>query len=83
MEIKKLKVPCLVIQGTTDIQVKVKDALLLANANKRVSLKIIEGMNHILKNTPLEQKENLKSYNRPDLPVNAELIREIVNFVKL
>ena len=83
VEIKKLKVPCLVIQGTTDIQVKVKDALLLANANKRVSLKIIEGMNHILKNTPLEQKENLKSYNRPDLPVNAELIREIVNFVKL
>ena len=66
---------------TTDIQVNVEDAYLLANANDRAELRIIEGMNHILKNSSMSRIENLSSYNKPDLPINEELIGEIVTFL--
>ena len=66
---------------TTDIQVNVEDAYLLANANDRAELRIIEGMNHILKNSSMSRIENLSYYNKPDLPINEELIGEIVTFL--
>ena len=78
-----MRIPSLIIQGTTDIQVKVEDAYQLASSSKEDNLKIIEGMNHILKNTALELKENIRSYNQPNLPINQELTKEIVEFVKL
>ena len=40
-------------------------------------------MNHILKNTKLDKKENFKSYNQPDLPINKELINELAYFINL
>ena len=52
-EIAKLRVPCLLLQGGTDIQVGVSDAEALHAANKACSLKIIAGMNHIMKTVPL------------------------------
>jgi len=52
-----------------------------ANANDRAELKIIEGMNHILKNSSMSRIENLSSYNKPDLPINEELKGEIVSFL--
>jgi len=54
---------------------------LLANANDRAELRIIEGMNHILKNSSMSRIENLSSYNKPDLPINEEIIGEIVTFL--
>ena len=81
IEINKLKIESLIIQGTTDIQVSVEDAYLLANANDRAELRIIEGMNHILKNSSMSRIENLSSYNKPDLPINEEIIGEIVTFL--
>ena len=81
IEINKLKIESLIIQGTTDIQVNVEDAYLLANANDRAELRIIEGMNHILKNSSMSRIENLSSYNKPDLPINEEIIGEIVTFL--
>jgi uncharacterized protein len=48
-ELAKLNKPILIIQGTTDLQVGVDDAEKLANANERAELRIIEEMNHILK----------------------------------
>ncbi len=47
-EIKKLKIPVLIIQGTTDIQVTVDEAKLLSAAKPDSKLMIIENMNHIL-----------------------------------
>jgi pimeloyl-ACP methyl ester carboxylesterase len=76
-EIAKLKIPVLVIQGTTDIQIPVDDA-------KRLSAKpvVIEGMNHVLKDVAADNDAQTKSYSDPALPVNAKLIAEIVKFVK-
>ena len=81
-EFAKLDKPCLVIQGTTDIQVKTIDAEFLAKANSKAKLVIIEGMNHILKPSLPNRIENIKTYSNPDLSLHEELIPSIVSFVR-
>ncbi len=81
IEIKKLTIPILLINGTKDIQVPATDAELLHVANPKSELKIIENMNHIFKEITVD-KDNLKSYNNPKLPVIPELINSITKFVK-
>lgn len=81
IEITKLKADSLIIQGTNDLQVSVEDARILANSSDRAELRIVVGMNHILKNTSQYEKENISSYNQPEMPINKELISEIVKFI--
>jgi pimeloyl-ACP methyl ester carboxylesterase len=83
-EIKKLKIPSLIIQGDKDIQVSVKDAdLLAAAAGNKASEKIIVNMNHVLKNIETaDQTEQLKIYSNPNLPINTEMVKEIVKFIQ-
>jgi pimeloyl-ACP methyl ester carboxylesterase len=80
-EIKKLKIPVLIIQGTTDIQVSTHDAELLKKAKPDATLLEIEGMNHILKAAPADRAANMATYNQPDLPLKKELTDAIVQFV--
>lgn len=82
-EIKKLQIPILVIQGDKDIQVAVKNAELLTKASNNATLKIIPNMNHVLKTIETtDQKEQLKNYSDPNLPINPEIVKEIVAFIK-
>lgn len=81
-EIGKLSVPVLIIQGTTDMQVSTEDAESLKWANKKAKLVIIEGMNHVLKESSRELDENIATYNRPDLFLAPGLIEEISKFIK-
>ena len=81
-EIKKLKQPVLIVQGTTDIQVSIEDANNLLKANKNAKLEIIEGMNHIFKEAEADRQKNISTYSQPDLPVKKELIEVIVDFIK-
>lgn len=81
IEITKLKVPVLILQGTTDIQVSVGDAQNLKKAKPNASLVLVEGMNHILKQAPADREQNIKTYNKPELPVDPSLIKTIVQFV--
>lgn len=80
-EISKLKMPVLILQGTTDIQVKKENADLLHNACKQSELKIIEGMNHVLKKAPADFTENLKTYYNPDLKLHKSLLPTIIEFI--
>jgi len=48
-EIKKLRIPVLLINGTKDLQVQVLDAELLKKAKPDAKLEIITDMNHVLK----------------------------------
>ncbi|MCG8580685.1 MAG: lysophospholipase [Bacteroidales bacterium] len=80
-EIKKLNTPSLIINGTTDIQVSVDNAERLHMASKHSQLILIEKMNHILKEAPMEQKANIATYSNGKLPVIPELIDEIVAFI--
>lgn len=81
-EIAKLHCPILIIQGNTDLQVTVQDAANLKKGNPNAQLKIISGMNHILKDAPMERQANIATYSNPNLPLNQELIDTIVNFIK-
>lgn len=80
--IKKLNMPVLIVQGTTDIQVPVSDAEILHKNLPQSELKIIEGMNHILKPSVADRTENLKTYSNPDLPLHPELIPLLVAFIQ-
>ncbi len=81
-EISKLKIPVLIIQGNTDIQVSVDDARLLSKAKPDARLLIIENMNHILKEAEADRQKNLATYNEPELPLKKGLVDEITSFIK-
>lgn len=80
-EIAKLKVPVLVVQGTTDIQVPVKDAKLLAASKPDARLLLIDGMNHVLKDVPDDKAQQIASYSDPSLAIDPTLVSEIIKFV--
>lgn len=77
-----LKMPVLIVQGTTDIQVAQDDAKALAAAAPQARLVIVEGMNHVLKLVPDKQEQQLQSYSTPTLPVAPQLIDAVTGFVK-
>lgn len=79
--IKLLKMPILIIQGNTDLQVSTADADKLKKAKSDATLIIIPNMNHILKEAPADRDQNLATYNKPDLPLKAELVPDVVKFV--
>ncbi len=80
-EITRLKCPVLILQGTTDIQVKVEDAEMLASAYPEGEKVILEGMNHILKDAPADRMANLQTYSDPDLPLKEGLVEGIAAFI--
>lgn len=80
-EIKKLNIPILLINGTSDLQVSENEAKLLKEAQPKAELKLIEKMNHVLKIVN-NQMENANSYSNPSLPISTELSKTIINFVK-
>lgn len=82
VEISKLKIPIVIVQGTTDLQVQVKDAELLHAASEGSRYILIEGMNHIFKIAPSDREKNIETYSKPELPIVQELIRAICNSVQ-
>jgi hypothetical protein len=81
-EVAKLKAPVLVAQGTHDIQARPEDAKALAAAKPGAKLLLVEGMNHVLKLTPADPKQQAASYSDPALPVAPKFLAEVVAFVK-
>lgn len=81
-EIAKLKLPVLIAQGTTDIQVGVEDAKRLAAAKPDAQLLLIDGMNHILRAAPMDRAANVATYSQPALPLKPELMPAITAFVR-
>lgn len=80
LEIKKINVPVLILQGSTDLQVTEADAKLLSDAQPKAKLVIIKEMNHVLKPAGADRKANLATYNSPELGISSGLVREIVQF---
>lgn len=81
-EIAKVKVPVLIVQGTTDLQVTVEDAKLLAAAKPDAKLLIVDGMNHVLRAAPADPASNSATYRNPSLPLKPELMPAFVDFVR-
>ncbi len=82
-EIAKLKMHVMIAQGDNDIQVIIGNAFELSDASPNSLLKIIKGMNHVLKHSEIDREKNMATYSDPTLPVAPELIKEIVNFITL
>ncbi|GHT19820.1 alpha/beta hydrolase [Bacteroidia bacterium] len=82
-EIKKLAIPILIVQGTTDIQVPENHADLLHAANPNATFCKIENMNHVLKTcAATEQAAQTPTYTSPDFPLAKGLVECVVGFVK-
>ena len=81
-EIRKLTVPTLIIQGTTDLQTPEKEGRALAEAQPKAQLLVVAGMNHVLKVAPADRATNLATYNQPDLPLAPELLPALVAFIQ-
>lgn len=80
--IAAVEAPVLVLQGTTDIQVGVDQAELLAAARAGTELVILDGVNHVLKVAPLDMAANVATYSDPDLPLAPGVIEAVVEFVQ-
>jgi len=80
-EIAKVKVPVLIVQGTTDMQVTVDDARALAAAKSGSKLEIVDGMNHVLKMVPVDRDKQIASYGDPALAVAPRVVDAIAAFV--
>lgn len=81
VEIAKLDIPVLIINGERDLQVQVSEAEKLKAAKPDAVYKIFPGMNHILKKIEGDDIENSKSYNEPKRPVMPEVIETIGSFI--
>jgi alpha-beta hydrolase superfamily lysophospholipase len=81
-EIAGLKIPILVVQGTTDLQTSAEDAKLLATNNQNARLVTIENMNHVLKNASSTTLiGQAKAYSDPSVPLEPRVVDEVVGFV--
>ncbi|MFT4093305.1 MAG: alpha/beta fold hydrolase [Niabella sp.] len=81
-EIKKLRMPVLILQGTTDVQVQKEEAAALHQCNTAAKLEMITGMNHVLKEAPLDPAANKATYMDPSLPLLHDFVTSIVSFIK-
>ena len=82
VEVARLNIPVLIAHGSLDGQVPPSEAQLLARAQPKAKLLIVEGMNHVLKRAPADSAAQRASYGDPSLPVPPELIDGIAAFVK-
>jgi pimeloyl-ACP methyl ester carboxylesterase len=81
MEIQKLSIPTLIIQGTNDIQVTQEDARQLSAGNTKAKLVFIKDMNHIFRIIEGGAQENIASYSKSDLPISNDLVNSISTFI--
>jgi len=81
LEIKKLSIPTLIVQGTNDIQVSVEDAKLLSAAYPKAGLMLIENMNHILRIVTGDRQANMATYGNAELPISGEMVKGISDFI--
>jgi fermentation-respiration switch protein FrsA (DUF1100 family) len=81
-EITKLQCPLLIIQGTKDLQVTLRDAENLYKAAPKATYTTIQNMNHVLKEIGEDANENMASYAQPDRALHVNLVPTIVEFLK-
>ncbi len=78
----RLRMPVLIVQGTTDIQVSVSDAELLAKSNKKARLAILKDVNHVMKEAGADMKQQQESYTNPAYPVSPKVTEAVAGFIK-
>ena len=82
VEISKLDIPVLIIQGTHDIQIDVDDAIKLDVAAKNSQLELIEGMNHVFRQASENRLLNIQTYGNPNSPIDNNMVDIVSEFIK-
>ena len=81
VEISKLDIPVLIIQGTHDIQIDVDDAIKLDLAAKNSQLELIEGMNHVFRQASENRLLNIQTYGNPNIPIDNNMVDIVSEFI--
>lgn len=81
IEIQKLIMPVLIVNGNKDLQVSVSDAERLKKAKTSAKLHIISNMNHVLKEISSDDAANMASYNSGTTPIIPDLVLKISEFI--
>ncbi|UGU15384.1 alpha/beta hydrolase [Sinomicrobium kalidii] len=82
VEIKKLDIPVLILQGDSDLQISIEDANRLKKAYPKADYVILKNMNHIMKEVGTDRKSNIETYYNPKIPIKKEIITHIGQFLK-
>ena len=83
MEIAKVKVPVLIVQGLRDIQVSEADARALKAAQPAAKLVLIPAANHVYRAATTDDRlVQLKLYADPTIPIVPELAPAIAEWIK-
>ncbi|QSF53845.1 alpha/beta hydrolase [Brevundimonas fontaquae] len=75
--------PVFIGQGATDLQIGVADAQTLAAADPRATLKLWDGVNHVLKTAPADRAANLATYADPALPLAPGVAEDVGAFIRV
>ncbi|WP_461451046.1 serine aminopeptidase domain-containing protein [Mucilaginibacter sp.] len=81
-ELHKLKIPILIVQGSNDLKVSIDNGQKLKNAKGSADYMLIRGMNYVLKDAPIDKEQNLATYKNPELPLSAEMVITVVDFIQ-
>ncbi len=82
-EARKLRVPLLVMQGTTDIQISVQDAEALRAAQPKAEVHILPEANHLFVHVATRDRAaQLLTYSDPSLPLVPDLVPILAAFVE-
>lgn len=77
-----IKLPVLILQGDKDLQVAVTDAELLKRGQPAATLKILPGVNHVLKPVPGDDRAtNIATYGNAGLAISPTVPDTIAAFV--
>ncbi|MEP6904461.1 MAG: alpha/beta hydrolase [Gemmatimonadales bacterium] len=82
VEIGKLTIPVMIVQGSTDAQTSLTDAKALSAGNPSARFLPVEGMNHIFKSVSGTIAEQMPKYSDPTLPVVPQLLDDVAAFVR-
>ncbi|SPU52055.1 Predicted esterase of the alpha/beta hydrolase fold [Brevundimonas vesicularis] len=74
--------PVFIGQGATDLQIGVTDAQALAAVHPKATLKLWDGVNHLLKTAPADRAANLATYADPALPLAPGVAGDVGAFIR-
>lgn len=81
-ELKKVRVPVMIIQGTTDFQIPVIEGDKLKHVRSSYNYTVMRGMNYVFRDAPEDKEKNIATYTQPDLPLKPEFVAAVTDFIK-
>ena len=82
VEIARVKVPALIVQGGRDVQISEADARALKAAQPAAKLVVIPEANHVFRAAAsADRMSQLRLYTDPTIPIVPELTTAIVEWV--